>query len=94
MAVCLQNEVRSYKTHGLEDVVLARFALVFWGTEVSLTGEGGSAQAWGVGLGISKLGKECWCWAGSPRGEKWCLSAPLFLEGSSMIPVSQDHVLR
>lgn len=64
-------------------------------TQMSMTMKSGSVEAQGLGLVVSKLGKEFWCYDGSHRwplfmlgswGGKWCLPAPSFLEGSSHDP--------
>lgn len=84
--------------HRPRDVVLARFDQVFWegshssGTKAVMTRKGRSPKTHDVGeLGASRLHKECWHLAGSHRWllfmlggreGKWCLLAPLFLEGS------------
>ena len=55
------------------------------GTEASMTGKGSSIRAWGIGLGVSKLGKECWHCTGSIGGSVFNLRGG---EGRNHLPVS------
>ena len=73
--------------------MLARFVLVLWGTEVSLTGKGGSVQAWGTRFGVSKLGKE-WGAVVVPKKEEMVPTSSFVPKGVTHSPVSPGHALR
>lgn len=65
----------------LENAVLARFVLVFRGREATVPGLK-RARLEGVGLGVSKLGNECWDCTGFCR---WlCVCAGR--KGREMVP--------
>ena len=56
--------------------LLLQGALPYW-AKASKTGKGGSSEAWCAGLGVSKLGSECWCCFVNAEGQ-----------GREMVPAS------